>query len=386
MPNAYTDTNITVYRGNYVGYYNIDGSDIDYYLQGSCPGEQSLTFVTQWAQLPAMSQAAWLNLEPSDKLKAMNLTTRYCRPRFYMKDARATVSASRGVILDVTDVGEAREIPVSVFNATQWYIAMSEGQQSQSLRTNFPTNKWPDPSSHLSRYPVSMLDVHRMVPFAIGANLLPMNEYLIPGQLDASYQAAYRILFARTMSDVLSTTLDMQTSGPGHRTITTGAIVMIPAYTYATEAMLVVLAIVALTLFILNRRRTLHLNADPSRIDTLMDMVSRDERLLASMTPSNRLDERSLSNIVGKMIFKSDLGTGGLASLTLTSHSQTAAVDDKSHSVLANLSGGIRPVVIAGASGFLLGSFQLLICIVLAILFVMVNQQKGTPLMMRFLV
>lgn len=142
-----------------------------------------------------------------------------------------------------------------------------------------------------------------MAPFAIGADQLPFDDYLAPDVLDESYQSAYRLLFARQMVNVLSSTPDPESTSMGFRQYTTQAIVVIPRFAYAVEAFLGAVAIFASVLLFFSLSRDSNLLSDPAALSALMSITPSDTTLLNMLGLLDRVNAKSLHDAVGDCRF-----------------------------------------------------------------------------------
>ncbi|CAD0090473.1 unnamed protein product [Aureobasidium vineae] len=74
-----------------------------------------------------------------------------------------------------------------------------------------------------------------LASFALGAYERPVADYLDAETLKNSYQAAYRLLLARKLADVLSTDLDRNKTVLATRRYQTQTVVMVPTFVYVVE-------------------------------------------------------------------------------------------------------------------------------------------------------
>jgi hypothetical protein len=297
-----SDNGSKIFDTLYIGYSNDDGS-ADYYLssQGICPKNETSTFIIQWSKT---LNGTGLGNSSASTGPSANTTTRWCRSTYYVQDVEATVALPLKNVLNYRTLGNPQPLPPNIFNSSDFEAAMSMGHDRNTERLDFPSANWPNQQSFLLDLPLNLQYLPKMAPFAIGATQLPMDEYLDPAVLDDSYQAAYRILFARQMVNVLSPSLDSGSTAMGERKYVTQAIVLVPAFTYVVEAFLGIIILLTSSLCYWSFRRSLKLQSDPSTISAGMSLVADDEHLLSQFKHHDRSSNKDLEEAFSSSRFQ----------------------------------------------------------------------------------
>ncbi|KAH0163256.1 hypothetical protein KCU67_g5624, partial [Aureobasidium melanogenum] len=235
-----------VLEAMYVGYSNQNGM-ADWYLEGYCPKKTNHTFLvrtTLFTEAGIIDQ----NLESTttpDK-GVVRTTSLYCEPQYSVQQVNASVTAANGSVMSVIPVGQKSQLPQKMFDINLFERAMSSGLDYRgpgvsydSGRGDFPENAWPDQKTHFVNTNLDMSYLPKMVPFSFAALKKPSLEgYLDPKTLAESYQAAYRLLFVAQMARVLKSDFGTTaTHHDGQRTYHTQALVLVPGFTYAVEAL-----------------------------------------------------------------------------------------------------------------------------------------------------
>ncbi|KAK5011214.1 hypothetical protein LTR28_004838 [Elasticomyces elasticus] len=218
------------FTGLYAG-YNDDNGFADYYLSQYCPVNASHTFL-----------ASITRNKKQEKDPAKVPTVIFCTPEYYAQKVYATVARNKLAVISVIPAEDARPVPREMFNSTNLDWQMNSAVQSALIRGEVPISRWPDQHERLSSLDIS-LNVNgallpTMVGMAIGADPRPLEEYLDHTLLGASYEAAYRLLFARAMTDILVSNWGHYELVPGQRQYQTQTIVVIPVFAYLVEGLL----------------------------------------------------------------------------------------------------------------------------------------------------
>lgn len=283
-----------VFSTVYAGYFNEDGL-ADYYLSGYCPQTENNTFLVQWAKtLVAVSVNQFVNLSATEQVQHANVTTLFCRSSYFVQEVDATVLMPNYEVLGYVPVGEAQSLPASLFNTSNFEASMNMGHERFRVRTDFPTTNWPSQTAFLANVPLDLSQLSTMAPFAIGALQLPLDEYLDPKKLASSYQAAYRLLFARQMVDVLSPSMNPESQHTGQFSYQTQSVVLVPAFTYIVEALLIAASVFAAIILYNSRTRVSKLHFDPATISAMMSLAADDTALLNKLKSLDQANEEEL--------------------------------------------------------------------------------------------
>lgn len=306
LPRTSTDTALDdskIFDAVYAGFWNIDGNAKYYLSNRACPLDASNTFLAQWSKLN-IPPSVLANISADEWRQHAEIEALWCRTEYFQQRVQATIALPNSTVASWSAAGDAIPLPADLFNSTLFENAMNTGVASTdstgpppdgyTLRTDFPTQQWPDQASYLEKTAFDTANLAPMVPFAIGATQFEMDDYLNGTNLANAYQSAYRVLFARQLADVLSSSLDNSTTNRAVFAYTTQAIALEPAFTYAVESLLAVATISAIGLLFYNRQRPSHLAADPSTISSLMSLVAGDKAMLDSFLAFDRATSADL--------------------------------------------------------------------------------------------
>lgn len=290
------DRNATkIFDTLYVGYFNDDGL-ADYYLSdGSCPRNETNSFLIQWSKTrdPLAFNGTYAPSAEQQRRNS-NTTILYCRSNYHVQEVEAIIRLPNNEILSFKPLGDLQPLPRDIFNTSNFEASMSMGHERFLTRTEFPTANWPDQTVFVENMPINTAYFPKMAPFAIGATQLPLDAYLDPATLGNSYQAAYRLLFSRQLANVLSPTLDADAQGEGHWSYQTQSIVLVPAFTYIVEALLIVATFFAFVIMYNSCARPSKLLSNPATIAATMSLVADDNTLLNKLKGLDQATEEQL--------------------------------------------------------------------------------------------
>jgi hypothetical protein len=278
------------YYSLYVGYWYEES--MDSYLRGDCPSHANQTFLVRWSR----GQQRQAGLDP-DAIGTVPKegTTLWCTSSYYQQDVNATVSSPDMKVLEVVPRGPKMALPADFFNVTDFEWGLSQGSDKNGNRGTYPnvgipTGGWPSPYDRLcAEFPKLVWDddyayLANMATFALGTYQRPVADYLDAETLKESYQAAYRLLFARRLADVLHSDLNTSTTVLGSRRYTTQTVIMVPAFVYAVEGMIAFTAIVALLVLLSTLWTRIKLTGEPASIASLMILTGGDSCLVQKMS------------------------------------------------------------------------------------------------------
>ncbi|KAH0030196.1 hypothetical protein KCU78_g3135, partial [Aureobasidium melanogenum] len=277
------------YYSLYVGYWYEES--MDSYLLGNCPEQANQTFLIRWSR----GQERQAGLDPIVTVTVPKEgTTLWCTSSYYQQDVSATVSAPNMKVLEVVPTGPKLALPADFFNITEFEWGMSQGSDANGNRGTFPSvgipsGGWPSPYDRLcAKFPDLVWDMYAYLPnmatFALGTYQRPMAEYLNAETLKDSYQAAYRLLFARRLADVLHPDLDGNTAVLGNRRYTTQTIIMVPAFVYVVESMVAVTAAATSVILLLSLWTKAKLMSEPANIASMMALFGSDSCTVQRMS------------------------------------------------------------------------------------------------------
>lgn len=264
------------YMGMHIGYWNYNGF-ADYYLQGDCPPERNATFY-----------AAFTKTKRRDQDPPNDVTAMFCEPGYYQQKVNATVDRVTKSPIQVTALEDKQPLKKDLFNATHWEAQMTTGASDFEVRgDNMPTVSVPDYLEYIADTNVSIGTgtdgggvVQRLVGLSLAVSELPLEDYLDWKVLSKSYADAYRLIFSRTMVDILGDDFATSEDMRGYQQYTTEAVVLEPVFTYIVEGILGTISLATIMLLYLSITRTRHLRTDPSTIASVMSLVADNEPLL----------------------------------------------------------------------------------------------------------
>lgn len=385
----------------YVGYYNDDGQ-ADYYLSdGSCPRNESSSFLIQWSKT-SNPQAFNGTYAPSAEEQRKNAitTTLFCRSNYYVEEVEATIRLPSNEVIGYQSAGLPEPLASDIFNTSNFEASMNLGHERFLVRKDFPTSNWPSQAAFLIDTSLNLGYLPPMAPFAIGATQLPFEEYLDPKKLARSYQSAYRLLFARQMVSVLSRDLDAESRSAGNWTYTTQSVILVPAFTYVVEALLGASILFAALILYFSKTRISKLHSDPATIAAVMSLSADDAGLLAKLKPMDQVTENELELFIRNRRFRltpvssSDhshriqlLDLRGDESvdtfndeLLASNRQQTMQSLRDSDQSKAGLVRGLQPTEFKVKMGLAFLAFQVIMFAVIAGLFFKIQKNDGLPL------
>lgn len=169
---------------------------------------------------------------------------------------------------------------------------MGSGKNNERTRDTLPLKYWPDQLETVSTMSVSLgtggAILEGMAGFILGASNSSLEQLLDPEALRAAYEATYRVIFARSMIEVLDqdfTNLQISNGSIGH---TMAAVVVVPVFAYTVEGLLGVISICSIALLIISVRRKWSLHSDPATIASVMALVSDNPALLKDFAKLDR--------------------------------------------------------------------------------------------------
>lgn len=278
------------YSSNYVGYWY--EAELDYYLGDLCPPSANRTFLLQWSRGTQPLRGG-----PSNDFEPLDSTTIYCESSYYQQYVNATVARPGMSIIDIVPLGTKQPLPEDLFNITNFERSMSGHTEIFQNRGNYPPiSDWPDATEKLQYLNLSRSwsFLPSLTGFAIAAHQRPAAAYMDAALLQDSYQSAYRLLFARRLSDILSSDLDLSDHHDAVRSYETQAVVLVPTFVYLVEGLLCVTALVACTLLVLTYVTSNNLKSDPANIGSLMGLAAADETLCQQIRKYDQSNSKDL--------------------------------------------------------------------------------------------
>ena len=231
-----------------------------------------------------------------------------------------------------------------------------------------------------------------MSTFAVSALQMPMEDYLDPDNLRLSYEAAYRILFARHLSAFLVNELDPSTEHLGQIVVQTQGIVAVPEFALAAEIILGILICLALALLYLSHGRSKNLHFDPGTISSLMSLTDTRDNTLEIFSNLDQVSKGELHRHISLLKFcmlpenkHAEGKTIVLDSMLEEDPSpHTGHVKTFSQTLDSGPpTGGIRPIEFRLVVGGLALTLLLLIAVTVAILYCEALSLNGTSIHSR---
>jgi hypothetical protein len=208
----------------------------------------------------------------------------FCRPSYYEQSVQASIDASSKAPLEIITHGSKRPLSPGIFDQEDFQNALYLEEKPMfaapafstqiAMRTNnLPTVKLPRYLDMLSVSEITVKiddsdhwDLPVMAAMAIMAGDRDLNDYLDPKVLAESYEKAYRLLFARYMTEVFTTDFKSDlTNTPGHKHVVTEAVVLESVFVYIVEGLLAAVSIAGLGLLYFSLIRKKKLSSDPGR-------------------------------------------------------------------------------------------------------------------------
>ncbi|TIA74142.1 hypothetical protein D6C76_06406 [Aureobasidium pullulans] len=285
------------YNTMYTGYWYEES--MDSYLNGRCPLVANQTFLVRYLAGNSKDQ------DEEPQRQYVN-TTLWCRPTYYQQQVNATVSPPQMNVVDIVPVGSKQPLPGNLINITDLEWSMSQGYELNINRGSFPTSSWPDPHERVhTNFPEVYWTYYLpfMASLALGAYQRPTAEYLDAETLKDSYQAAFRLLLARKLADILSTDFNDTDAVLATRHYQTQAVIMVPAFVYVVQGFLATTTIIALLIFSIPSWKKTNLVREPATIASLMALTSEDPFIIQKMSEKDGSTSEELEQLYEKMPF-----------------------------------------------------------------------------------
>ncbi|THV67308.1 hypothetical protein D6C81_06928 [Aureobasidium pullulans] len=357
------------YNSLYVGYWYEES--MDSYLRGSCPDQANQTFLLRWSR-------GRKNLTDSTNSPyPLEGTTLWCKPTYYQQEVNATIAPPSMSVLNIAAIGPKEPLPADLVNITDFEWSLSQGYEVNNNRGQYPTSTWPTPYDQLhSHFPELYWDIYlpTLASFALGAYQRPVADYLDPEVLKDSYQAAYRLLLARKLADILLSDFEDGKQSPGTRHYSTQALIMVPTFVYVVEGLLAMTIVAALTVISIPSWRKTNLVSEPASLAAMMALSGNDSRLVQTMSGKDCATSTELENSYRHTTFALRNCHQGPTLCCIDPDLKTTSV------VRAKSARPILPVELSWyfGSGFL--GLQLLVIVALVFTYIRTHRDNGLPL------
>lgn len=273
----------------------------DYSLDKACPITSNSTFY-----------AAFQRNKAKDTDPPHNVTAIFCTPTYYQQKVMATIDAASLIPSKIKSVGEKEPIEANMFNSSWMEELMGTGSLGLEVRGDiYPSKSAPKyfellagTNLSLSTGPVGGGMILPMVGLAHALSRRPLEDYLDWKVLSKSYADAYRLMFARTMRDILDTKFSTVDEISGQIQVTTEAVVLEAVFVYIVEGLLGVVSLAATALLYLSVTRKRNLRSNPSTIAALMGLVADNQCLLSDVEGLDCCTVEEMENSLSLKRFK----------------------------------------------------------------------------------
>jgi hypothetical protein len=294
----------------YVGYYQTDSAD--FHLEKLCPKTSNHTFM-----------AFFTRNKKSTNDSPQNVTRLYCTPFYYQQEVTATLDASTRRPLNVTTKGDKTPLPAEKWNTTFFEYQMNGGRNNEQPRDSLPLDYWPDQLETVSNLPLSLgaqgTVLSGMAGFSIGATNHSLEELLDPEALRSAYEATYRIIFARSMVEILDQDFTASVARNGSLEYMMAAVVVVPVFTYVVQGLLGFISLCSMALLVISLQRKWSLHSDPATIASVMALVSDNPALLDDFAKLDRITMEEFKASLNDKRFQLEFSERGNLLVTIVS-------------------------------------------------------------------
>lgn len=269
-----------------VNRYSVEYAGFWYHTDWSGKSQTSLVSLTSFCDNVAQANqtffAAFSQNKEKDDDPPNNPTTLFCRPSYYEQTVRATIDASSKAPLNVVPHGLKRSLSPGVFDQRSFQDTLYYEEKPKfsdmtseiaATTNNLPIVKIPRYLDRLSGKDLTFKrknEDHWAVPAMAGMAMVAggrdLKDYLDPKVLGSSYETAYRLLFARVMTDILATNFSSNTENvSGQKQVEIEAVFLVPLFTYLVEGLLSAVSILGICLLYMSVIRKKKLHSDPGK-------------------------------------------------------------------------------------------------------------------------
>ncbi|KAF1994853.1 hypothetical protein P154DRAFT_548815 [Amniculicola lignicola CBS 123094] len=286
----------------YVGFWNLGFAS--FYLQTACPPEANHTFY-----------AAFTRNKNNPADPPQNVTAMFCEPFYYSQEVKATVDVIHRTPVKVEPLGAKKQISSEMYNTTLFEAQLNSGASNSEVRGALPTRSYPNYLDRLTNTNMSLLNseyLQRMAALAVLVDKRPLEDFLEFEGLKESYQSAYRLLFVRSMVEVLDQNFSSPAQIMGEREVRSQAVILVPLFTFIVEGLLGLVSLATIALLYFTMRIKRNLRSDPSTIASVMSLVAENQTLLSDFENLDCDSRESLEGVLSQRKFKlvdDDFGT-----------------------------------------------------------------------------
>ncbi|CAN9419840.1 unnamed protein product [Alternaria alternata] len=281
-----------------------------------------------WLALPMYhSSDAFFASFVSNKRKgsdpAVTVTAIFCNPSYHKQSVTAIVDSHSNAVINIIPIGSVQKLPRDMFDYEIFEAAMEGGVWQQRQRDNaLPLGTLPRYMEKLYRTNLTLAitdfnglvidDLPPMAAMAMSGAKDHLRNLLEPKALANAYRAAYQLLFARAMVDVLRTNFTVGTTElEGVQLQSLDAVVMQTSFTYLVGGLLAAVSVAALSMLYISladRARTAStmLSDDPDSMAATMAMVADAATVLNQFDDLDCSSTRYLEKKLGSYVFRMD--------------------------------------------------------------------------------
>lgn len=302
-PSGGTDIN-KLYDMTYTGYQWQKGS-ADIFLSQWCNSTFLHSFFVRWTKTTP-ERVKDDDLSQLVGTPAGNESLLFCEPTYYQQQVEATITLPNNSVVASTPIGPKQPLPADFFNTTNfgWLMGITD---ETTIRTDYPSTIFPNQNIHMASTAINPADIPKMGAFAYALTQQPLDRYLEPEVLRSSYEAAYRLLFARAIVDILHpspSSLDDSTKSNGRRTFVIQAVVVVPAFAYTAIALLFLVLCIGCGIAQAVPQRPNLLLDDPATIGAVMDLTEHDANLIQTFARLNAANSQTMDRDLSDATFE----------------------------------------------------------------------------------
>lgn len=327
-----------------------------------CPADASNTFMIGWIE------------NTGSKSNLTGATCLFCNTTYYQQEVSATVAPPYQSVVNVLPLTSPSSISEDIFNITEFEMGLARHALSPQRKPS--ELKWEDHSDRLGYLNLTTSGVPPITPFAIAAHQRPAKDYLDPILLQDSYQAAYRLLFAQRMVNILNIKQNVTRTALGERRSSIQALIVVPVFVYTVQSILAVMSLFSAAILCFCITRSLNLISNPASLTSIMSLVADNSCLLNEF---KRLDQASSKELKSALKGK----TYSLAIQESCDNRHQLQVEGLSNIVSRQVDSppamnpGIRPTAFRMWIGFSFLTFQIFCFIALAVIRVKTVKSQG---------
>jgi hypothetical protein len=237
-----------------------------------------------------------------------DVTAIYCQTQYWWQEVSATIDRSTKRPLEVKPIGEKKVLPWNILNTTNFEALLNSGTLGVHVRADvLPTSNIPRYLETVAGTDLSLQSdgiVMPMVGLALGTSGLPMEDFLDWKVMSQAYTAAYQLIFARAMVDVLGPSIGPAKYTVGQKQTRSEAVVIEPVFVHIVAGFLGVVSLATIALLVLSLTRKRKLRTDPSTIASIMAIVADNLTLLSDFADLDCCTMEDVEKILAQKRYK----------------------------------------------------------------------------------